>query len=65
MQVLNWKDNSDGSATIEVEITDEEKILLINHAINDILRTFIERQNEMEIDRLIEKQHSEESPNNA
>jgi len=42
MKVLNYKDNPDGSASLEVEMTEEERDILINHAINDILRKHLE-----------------------
>ena len=42
MEVIKITDNPDGSAEIECEFTEEEVQLLLEHAVNDILRKAIE-----------------------
>ena len=43
MEVLKVTDNEDGSATLEVELTEEEQHVLIEYAVNDILRRHVEK----------------------
>jgi hypothetical protein len=51
MQVLNFNENNDGSATMEVEMTENEKTFLINFAINRILEEQLEKQIDFEIEK--------------
>jgi len=43
MEVLKITENEDGSATVDISLTEEENNLLLNYAINNILRDQIER----------------------
>lgn len=43
MKVINIIENDDGSANVEVEITDEENNKLIERAVNDLLKEYIDR----------------------
>lgn len=43
MEVLKVTDNDDGSATLEIEMTEEERRMLINYAVNKILREYVEK----------------------
>ena len=38
MEILETKDNSDGSCTLECEFTEEEVQILLNYAVNKILK---------------------------
>jgi uncharacterized membrane protein len=60
MQVLNFNENNDGSATMEVEMTENEKTFLINFAINRILEEQLEKQIDFEIKKMHEKNKKEE-----
>lgn len=46
MKVLNIKENDDGSATIELEMTEEENNILLEYAIVDILKKQIKKSEE-------------------
>ena len=48
MQVLKVEEQNDGSAILEIEMTEKEKDFLINYAINDILRKQIDKMEEEE-----------------
>ena len=48
MEVIEIKDNDDKTCTITVNITEEENQILINYAINDILKKQIEEYNTTE-----------------
>ena len=41
MEILKITDNNDGSATIEVEMTEEEQQLLLEYAITNILKDYM------------------------
>jgi hypothetical protein len=38
MDIKQILENSDGSATLKIDMTDEERDIFISHAVNDILR---------------------------
>ena len=42
MEVLNITEKEDGSADLEIELTEEEQQILLSYAINNILKEFIE-----------------------
>ena len=43
MEVLEIKDNTDGSANMVLELSEEEIEVLLNLAINQLLKEYIER----------------------
>jgi hypothetical protein len=44
MQVLNVKENDDGTATLELQMSQEELWYLVEYAVVDLLRKEIERR---------------------
>jgi len=44
MNVLDIKDKDDGSCELDCEFTDEEVKLLLNYAIVDIIREYVEKE---------------------
>lgn len=38
MEIINIIENDDGSADVEMELTEEEQRFLLNYAVNNILR---------------------------
>jgi len=42
MEVINIIENKDGSATLNIEMTEEEQKYLIEYAVQDILKKHIE-----------------------
>lgn len=44
-EVLNYKENEDGSATIELELTEQEKQILLEYAITRVLEDYINERN--------------------
>lgn len=41
MEVLNITEKEDGSADLEIELTEEEQQILLSYAVNNILKEFI------------------------
>lgn len=46
MKVLEIVDNDDGSATLTLDMTEEEKSILIEYAIIKLLKEYIEKEGE-------------------
>ena len=46
MEILKFIENDDGSATVNIEISEEENNLLIQYAITNILKEEIEKAQE-------------------
>jgi len=44
MEILSEKTNKDGSVTFEMEFEEEEKQILLEFAVNRILKDYIERE---------------------
>jgi hypothetical protein len=44
MKVISIEEREDGSAMIDMEMSEEEKRLLIEYAVVDLLRKYIEEQ---------------------
>jgi len=44
MEILNIIENDDGSADLELELTEKEQQLLLSYAITNILKEFIEKK---------------------
>jgi hypothetical protein len=44
MEVLSFEENEDGSATVELKMTDWEQTILLQLAITTLLKEFIERE---------------------
>ena len=50
MEVIEIIENNDGSMTIQLEMTEEEKDKLLEYAVNNLLKDYVERlQNENNI----------------
>ncbi|MFW9871536.1 MAG: hypothetical protein ACFFG0_00330 [Candidatus Thorarchaeota archaeon] len=50
MEVVNIIEREDGSATLELDLTEEEITLLVGYAVIDILKKEIDKQQEAVID---------------
>ena len=48
MKVGELQELNDGSGTIELEMNNEERDILINHAVNDILRKHLDLMRDVE-----------------
>lgn len=44
MKVLKFEEQEDGSAIVELDVTEEEQNFLIGYAVNDILKKAIESE---------------------
>jgi len=58
MKTLKFVENDDGSATVTLEISEEENNTLIQYAITNILKEEIEKE-EPSIKKLIEEREKE------
>ena len=43
IDIIDIIDNDDGSATITIDMSKDDVQLLLNHAINDILKKYVEK----------------------
>ena len=55
MEVLKITDNPDGSATLDLEINNEEQKLLIQYAVTNLIKEYIERNKKNDIEELIKE----------
>ena len=44
MEVIDIVDNDDGTATLTFDMTEEEKSILIEYAVQNLLREYIEKE---------------------
>lgn len=48
MEIISIKENEDGSANVEMDVSEEEIKIFIQYAITDILEKYIEENNKSE-----------------
>ena len=51
MEIIKFEEKEDGSAEILINFTQEEVKLLLNHAVNDILKKQLEKENVRRYDK--------------
>lgn len=51
MKILKFDEQEDGSAILQVEITQEENMFYVEYAITDIIQKYIEKEKDADIIR--------------